>query len=187
MATANVARDLDVLRQAVGDRRLSYVGFSYGSFLGVTYANLFPGRVRAVVVDGVLDPIAWTTGRGDEAETQPFSTRVRSDAGAQATLDEFFRLCDEAGPAGCAFAGDSALRFAALRRAAARRADRDHRSGDGRDVPVHLRRPDRRGAGRDVRLPDLAGLRRVPFVCRGLRGPSRSRQGAAGLHPRRRP
>ena len=114
MATADVARDLDVLRQAVGDRRLSYVGYSYGSFLGVTYANLFPGRVRAVVVDGVLDPIAWTTGRGDEAETQPFSTRVRSDAGAQATLDEFFRLCDDAGPAGCAFAGDAALRFAAL-------------------------------------------------------------------------
>jgi len=69
--------------------------------------------VRAVVVDGILDPIAWTTGRGDEAETLPFSTRLRSDAGAMATLNEFFRLCDEAGP-GCAFAGDSAGRFGAL-------------------------------------------------------------------------
>jgi pimeloyl-ACP methyl ester carboxylesterase len=114
MATADVARDLDLLRRAVGDRRLNYVGYSYGSFLGVTYANLFPDRVRALVVDGVLDPIAWTTGRGDEALTQPFSTRLRSDAGAQATLKEFFRLCDEAGAEGCAFAGDAAARFAAL-------------------------------------------------------------------------
>ena len=114
MATADVARDLDLLRQAVGDSQLSYVGYSYGSFLGVTYANMFPERVRAVVVDGVLDPIAWTTGRGDEAKTLPFSTRLRSDAGAQATLEEFFRLCDEAGPASCAFAGDAAGRFAAL-------------------------------------------------------------------------
>ena len=114
MATANVARDLDLLREKVGDRRLSYVGLSYGSFLGVTYANLFPRRVRAVVVDGVLDPIAWTTGRGDEARTLPFSTRLRSDAGAAATLEEFFRLCDAAGAERCAFAGSAARRFAAL-------------------------------------------------------------------------
>ena len=114
MATADVARDLDLLRRAVGDRTLNFVGYSYGSFLGVTYANLFPRRVGAVVVDGVLDPIAWTTGRGDEAATLPFSTRLRSDAGAQATLDEFLRLCDEAGPEGCAFAGDATARYAAL-------------------------------------------------------------------------
>ncbi len=113
MATADVARDLDVLRQAVGDDQLTYVGYSYGSFLGVTYANLFPDNVRAVVVDGVLDPIAWTTGRDDEAATLPFSTRLRSDAGAMATLNEFFRLCDEAGP-GCAFSGDAAGRYATL-------------------------------------------------------------------------
>ncbi len=114
MSTANVARDLDLLRRAVGDDGLTYAGYSYGSFLGAVYANLFPENVRAVVVDGVLDPIAWTTGIGDEAATLPFSTRLRSDAGAQATLDEFFRLCDEAGPAGCAFAPDSATRYATL-------------------------------------------------------------------------
>jgi pimeloyl-ACP methyl ester carboxylesterase len=113
MSTANVARDLDVLRRAVGDDKLTYAGVSYGSYLGVTYANLFPNKVRAVVVDGVLDPIAWSTGRGGEAATVPFSTRLHSDAGAQATLDEFFRLCDAAGPA-CAFSGDAAARFAAL-------------------------------------------------------------------------
>ena len=97
MSTADVARDLDLLREAVGDAELNFAGYSYGSFLGVMYANLFPSKVGSVVVDGVLDPIAWTTGRGDEAATQPFSTRLRSDAGALATLEEFFRLCDEAG------------------------------------------------------------------------------------------
>ncbi|MDP9294883.1 MAG: alpha/beta hydrolase [Actinomycetota bacterium] len=113
MSTANAARDLDVLRAAVGDRRLTYAGVSYGSYLGVTYANLFPNRVRALVVDGVLDPIAWSTGRGGEARRVPFSTRLRSDAGAQATLGEFFRLCDAGGDA-CAFSGHAADRFAAL-------------------------------------------------------------------------
>lgn len=113
MATANVARDLDVLRQAVGDEKLTYAGFSYGTYLGVTYANLFPDKVRAVVVDGVLDPIAWSTGMPGESDTMPFSTRLRSDAGAMATLREFFRLCDAGGPA-CAFAPDSETRYADL-------------------------------------------------------------------------
>jgi pimeloyl-ACP methyl ester carboxylesterase len=113
MSTANVARDLDFLRSAVGDAKLTYAGYSYGSYLGVTYANLFPNNVRALIVDGVLDPIAWSTGRGNEAESLPFSTRLHSDVGAQATLDEFFRLCD-AGGVNCAFSGDAAGRFAAL-------------------------------------------------------------------------
>ena len=113
MSTANVARDLDVLRELVGDDKLNYAGVSYGSYLGVTYANLFPDRVRALVVDGVLDPIAWSTGRGVEGFLVPFSTRLRSDAGAQATLNEFFRLCD---------AGGAALRVLRRRRRALRRA-----------------------------------------------------------------
>jgi pimeloyl-ACP methyl ester carboxylesterase len=113
MSTANAARDLDRLRQAVGDEMLTYAGYSYGSFLGVTYANLFPDKVRALVVDGVLDPIAWTTGEGGQGDTIPFTTRLRSDQGALATLNEFFRLCDE-NPDTCAFAGDAAARYAAL-------------------------------------------------------------------------
>jgi pimeloyl-ACP methyl ester carboxylesterase len=112
MATADVARDLDVLRQAVGDANLNYAGVSYGTFLGQTYANMFPSSVRAMIIDGVLDPIAWTTGMGD-GSTVPFSTRLRSDAGARDTLNEFFRLCD-AGGANCAFGPDSATRFAEL-------------------------------------------------------------------------
>ena len=62
MATADAARDMDRMRAAVGDEKLTYMGVSYGSYLGVTYANLFPNHVRAVIVDGVLDPIAWATG-----------------------------------------------------------------------------------------------------------------------------
>jgi pimeloyl-ACP methyl ester carboxylesterase len=111
MSTANVARDLDLLRRAVGDAKLTYAGYSYGSYLGSTYANLFPGKVRVLVVDGVPDPVAWSTGRGNQARTQPFSTRLRSAKGAYETLQEFLRLCDAGGP-NCAFsAGNPARRF----------------------------------------------------------------------------
>jgi pimeloyl-ACP methyl ester carboxylesterase len=112
MSTADVARDLDVLRQAVGDDKLNYAGVSYGTMIGQTYANMFPNNVRAMIIDGVLDPIAWTTGAGD-GSTVPFSTRLHSAQGARDTLNEFFRLCDAGGPR-CAFAPDSAARFAAL-------------------------------------------------------------------------
>jgi pimeloyl-ACP methyl ester carboxylesterase len=116
MSTANVARDMDLLRRAVGDAKLTYAGVSYGSYLGNTYANLFPGKVRALVVDGVLDPVAWSTGRGDQARTLPFSNRLRSAKGAYATLQEFLRLCDAGGP-NCAFsAGDPKRRFDRLAR-----------------------------------------------------------------------
>jgi pimeloyl-ACP methyl ester carboxylesterase len=111
MSTANVARDMDLLRRAVGDAKLTYAGYSYGSYLGSTYANLFPTKVRALVVDGVLDPVAWSTGRGDQARTLPFSTRLRSAKGAYQTLQEFLRLCDAGGP-NCAFSqGDPKRRF----------------------------------------------------------------------------
>ena len=56
MSTKDVARDLDLLRAAVGDEKLTYVGFSYGTLLGATYANLFPKRTRALVLDGNVDP-----------------------------------------------------------------------------------------------------------------------------------
>jgi pimeloyl-ACP methyl ester carboxylesterase len=116
MATADVARDLDLLRQAVGDRQLTYVGLSYGAYLGATYANLFPAKVRALVLDGVPDPVAWATGRGDQAATWPLFNRVGSAEGASVTLGEFFRLCNQGGPA-CAFSkGDPRRRYQALAR-----------------------------------------------------------------------
>jgi pimeloyl-ACP methyl ester carboxylesterase len=113
MSTADAARDMDLLRGVFGDRQLTYLGFSYGSVLGQTYANLFPSRVRALVIDGVIDPIAWTTGHGSEARTTPLGTRLGSADGAGRTLGEFFRLCDAAGP-DCAFSGNASGRYAAL-------------------------------------------------------------------------
>ncbi|MFC4036432.1 alpha/beta hydrolase [Streptomyces polygonati] len=56
VGTPNAARDLDVVRQAVGDDRLAYLGFSYGARLGAVYAHEFPDRVGRIVLDGVPDP-----------------------------------------------------------------------------------------------------------------------------------
>ena len=51
-----VARDLDLIRAAVGDEQLSYLGFSYGTLIGALYAERFPDRIRAMVLDGAIDP-----------------------------------------------------------------------------------------------------------------------------------
>lgn len=56
MGTVEAAHDLDALRQALGDDRLSFWGISYGTVIGSTYAALFPERVRALVLDGSVDP-----------------------------------------------------------------------------------------------------------------------------------
>ena len=56
VGTNNAARDLDGIRAALGDEQLSYVGFSYGTRLGATYAEMFPDRVRALVLDGAVKP-----------------------------------------------------------------------------------------------------------------------------------
>ncbi len=110
VSTANVARDLDLLRRAVGDRRLTYDGISYGTYLGATYAAMFPGNVRALVLDGNFDPPAYRA-----AARTPF-LRSYGAEGGWATLRQFFRLCAAAGPARCAFAtgGDPERKFAQL-------------------------------------------------------------------------
>jgi pimeloyl-ACP methyl ester carboxylesterase len=116
MSTANVARDMDLLRRAVGDAKMTYVGYSYGTAIGSTYANMFPGKVRAVVIDGVIDPVSYTTGRGDQARTLPSDARLRSEQGAYDTLQAFLRLCDAGGP-NCAFSeGNPKRRYDRLAR-----------------------------------------------------------------------
>jgi pimeloyl-ACP methyl ester carboxylesterase len=55
-STEQAAKDIDSLRAAVGDPKLSYLGFSYGTLLGATYAQLFPTKIRAMVLDGAVDP-----------------------------------------------------------------------------------------------------------------------------------
>jgi pimeloyl-ACP methyl ester carboxylesterase len=97
ISTADSARDLDYLRRLVGDRRLTYVGISYGSFLGQTYANMFPGRVRAMMLDGIVDQRAWV----QSAEARSAATVAPSDE----VFKQFLTLCQSAGHARCALAG----------------------------------------------------------------------------------
>lgn len=54
--TVSAAKDMDVIRAALGDGKLNYLGFSYGTFLGTTYAALFPEKVGRLVLDGAIDP-----------------------------------------------------------------------------------------------------------------------------------
>ncbi|MGW0995826.1 alpha/beta hydrolase [Streptomyces sp. NPDC002520] len=56
VSTVESARDMDILRALLGDRKLNYVGASYGTFLGATYAGLFPERAGRMVLDGAMDP-----------------------------------------------------------------------------------------------------------------------------------
>jgi pimeloyl-ACP methyl ester carboxylesterase len=120
VSTAESARDLNLLRRAVGDRRLSYWGISYGTFLGATYANLFPDRVRALVLDGDINPSAWvhTQKQANAGAFLGTWLRQRSDRGAAKTLDKFLGLCGRAGTDRCAFsagsAADTRAKFATL-------------------------------------------------------------------------
>jgi pimeloyl-ACP methyl ester carboxylesterase len=111
MSTADTARDMDLIRQALGEDQLSYYGISYGTYLGATYAAMFPDHIRAMIVDGVLDPVAWSTGRGDAAATLPFSTRLRSGVGAWEALTSAFAECDRVGKERCPLAGDAASKW----------------------------------------------------------------------------
>jgi pimeloyl-ACP methyl ester carboxylesterase len=56
VGTANVVKDLDALRDALGDEKLTYLGFSYGTAIGTAYAEAYPGNVRAMILDGAVDP-----------------------------------------------------------------------------------------------------------------------------------
>ncbi|MEV0407297.1 alpha/beta hydrolase [Actinoallomurus sp. NPDC050550] len=103
VTTADTARDMDLMRQAVGDPVLNYYGISYGTVLGATYANLFPDRVGHVILDGNVDPIAWTHSEGGLST----SLREGSDLASAATLKGFLSLCGRAPVSGCAFSAGS--------------------------------------------------------------------------------
>ncbi|HEY0815284.1 MAG TPA: alpha/beta hydrolase [Pseudonocardia sp.] len=63
VGTRDAARDMDILRAALGDPKLTFLGYSYGTFLGTTYAEEFPRNVRAMVLDGAVDPTQSATDR----------------------------------------------------------------------------------------------------------------------------
>ena len=100
VGTNNSARDMDGIRAALGEATISYLGFSYGSELGATWATLFPQTVRAAVLDGAADP----TANAAESGRQQFK-------GFESSLDSFLAACS--GNAKCPFNnnGDSAAAF----------------------------------------------------------------------------
>lgn len=82
IGTVNASRDLDVMRQAVGDKKLNYLGFSYGSRLGAVYAAQFPKKVGRMVLDGV------------DTLTEPLTEQGMAGArGQQTALEDFVDWC----------------------------------------------------------------------------------------------
>ncbi|GGQ28412.1 alpha/beta hydrolase [Streptomyces roseolilacinus] len=79
VSTVEAARDMDVLRAVLGDGKLTYVGASYGTFLGATYAELFPSRTGRLVLDGAMDP-SLTAARLNLDQTAGFDTAFRAFA-----------------------------------------------------------------------------------------------------------
>lgn len=106
-STADTARDMDLLRQAVGEARINYLGVSYGTYLGAVYANLFPDKIRAAVLDGVVDPVAYNA-QGNSNPGLSTGQRLGSDIAVGQSLSAFLDLCGQRGPAVCAFAAEDA-------------------------------------------------------------------------------
>jgi pimeloyl-ACP methyl ester carboxylesterase len=84
-STEQTAHDLDALRKAVGDDQLTYLGYSYGTLLGAVYAQLYPERIRALVLDGAIDP------RQDSVA----ASKAQAE-GFERALDNFAGWCDDA-------------------------------------------------------------------------------------------
>lgn len=125
VGTRDVVRDLDVLRAALdqeateGDEKLSFLGYSYGTFIGAKYAEAFPGNVRALVLDGAVDP---AQGAVEGA--------VAQNAGFQLAFDAFAADC--ARQPGCALGTDPAGAVAAFHRLVRPLYDTPLPVGDGR-------------------------------------------------------
>ena len=83
MSTVDAAIDMDELRAALGQPKLTYIGFSYGTYLGAVYAQLFPTHVRAMVLDGALNPDL-TNNEIDLEQAEGF----------EVDLHDFFAWCD---------------------------------------------------------------------------------------------
>ncbi len=152
LSTTNVARDLDLLRAAVGDTQLNYVGMSYGGVIGATYASLFPGRSRAMLLDSPID--------ADAYYRRPLQQWQEYAQGHEDTLRRFIAACD-ASPH-CGFGdGDAG---AALDRLLAQL--------DATPIPPLAPNAPRGISGDHVRMAleaDLRGPRRWPLLARALR------------------
>jgi pimeloyl-ACP methyl ester carboxylesterase len=117
-STEQTARDIDAIREAVGDQKLTYLGYSYGTLLGAVYARLYPGRIRAMVLDGAVDP-----GK-DEIESSEGQA-----AGFEKAFRNFATWCEEKGRGQCPAGPDAAD---TVRRLLDEARDDPARGGDGR-------------------------------------------------------
>ncbi|MBI4884919.1 MAG: alpha/beta fold hydrolase [Actinobacteria bacterium] len=93
LGTVNAARDMEQLRKALGDEQLTYLGFSYGTALGAVYADLFPESVRALVLDGSIDPAAGQFNI-DGTSVGSFEDPFYGVQDFGGTLAVFLELCD---------------------------------------------------------------------------------------------
>ena len=82
VGTDNVARDLDTIREALGDSKLTFLGYSYGTRIGAAYAEAFPKNVRAMILDGAIDPNA-----------DPVESDLRQAKGFEVAFDNFAKDC----------------------------------------------------------------------------------------------
>lgn len=82
IGTATSARDIDVVRAALGENQINYLGFSYGTELGAAYAEQYPDRVRAMVLDGAIDPTL-----------DPIAGRIRQMSGFQQAFNDYAADC----------------------------------------------------------------------------------------------
>jgi pimeloyl-ACP methyl ester carboxylesterase len=87
VGTVNVAKDLDAIRKAVGDDKLTYLGYSYGTRIGSAYAEAYPQNVRAMILDGAVDPNA-----------DPIEADLRQDKGFQDAFNDFAADCAAKNP-----------------------------------------------------------------------------------------
>jgi pimeloyl-ACP methyl ester carboxylesterase len=102
VGTVDAARDMDLLRGALGDPKLYYLGASYGTFLGATYAELFPRRVGRLVLDGAMDP----------SQSAVDANRVQG-GGFETALNAFLDNCVAGGS--CSLGADRARGLARIR------------------------------------------------------------------------
>ena len=119
--TVSAAKDLDLLRAALGDKKLDYLGYSYGTLLGQTYANLFPKKTGRLVLDGVVDPTV-----------TPFELDADQAQGLELDLRAFLAECPKL--KGCPFTGTIAQSEASIRGVLNKLDVSPIRNSDGREL-----------------------------------------------------
>lgn len=119
--TVSAARDLDMLRAALGDSTLNYLGYSYGTLLGQVYAELFPEKTGRLVLDGAVDPAA-SEFEGSKAQAEGF----------ERALTAFLEDC--AGLSDCPFTGSTESSFSTIRTLFDRLERSPLRAADGRQL-----------------------------------------------------